>query len=431
MDQSGFVLGLPRVPQVTGVRRNRKVAKMSLAPIRGGCSVGLLDLELPKGKGRGPFLARVFYPTDEEVGTPVRWIPDGGVVSKYFSKFFVGLPEWVSAVLGCIFAWVFGRAVIPDTYYGARVMKPKKKFPTIIFSHGLNGDRFIYTALCRSMASDGNIVFALEHRDGSAPSTIVTDGKTFERTEIEYRMLPKDSTIESAHEFRSEMLGVRVQEIDSVVCYVKELADGVEPLNLLDPEGKYRELLSSFAGKIDPHKLSLVGHSFGGTTTLLCCANHPNRYRSCVLHDPWMYPLPDSLKAEDGPELGTRFMMVLNELSVWPDNNEVVNKIAQRAPNGEFVTLKNASHHAQCDVAVMIGPLIAKAMKISANGEDFEPLYKSIAASLEFFRKHSHGEGFVPLTSDGLEHVESYRVEKKTRELSHVQARPTEALSLA
>eukprot|EP00189_Rhodosorus_marinus_P007694 CAMPEP_0184750674 /NCGR_PEP_ID=MMETSP0315-20130426/38065_1 /TAXON_ID=101924 /ORGANISM="Rhodosorus marinus, Strain UTEX LB 2760" /LENGTH=50 /DNA_ID=CAMNT_0027229149 /DNA_START=54 /DNA_END=202 /DNA_ORIENTATION=- len=50
--------------------------------------------------------------------------------------------------------------------------------------------------------------------------------------------------MESAREFRntqcSEMLDVRVKEIEAVVSYVKELADGVEPLNLLDPEGKYR-----------------------------------------------------------------------------------------------------------------------------------------------------------------------------------------------
>ncbi|KAJ8900929.1 hypothetical protein NDN08_000227 [Rhodosorus marinus] len=376
---------------------------------------------MPKVRDRSAFLARVFYPTDDEFGKAVRWIPDGGVIAKYLAAWFVILPQWACAVLGWILAQTVGKRVVPDTYYGARVMKPKKKFPTIVYCHGLTGDRLTYTAMCRSMASDGNIVFALEHRDGSASSTKVTDERTAEKTEIEYRTLPKGSTGEFAHKFRTQMLSVRVQEVEAVVDYTKELAVGVEPLNLLDPEGNYRDLLSSFAGKIDPNKPSVVGHSFGGTTALLCCSKHPKLYSSCVLQDPWMYPLPNSLKAEDGPEVRIPFVAVLNELTVWPENHETVNKFAGRAPNGEFLTLKKASHQAQSDVPVMLGPRVSKFLKLSQNGDDWEPLYESIAVSLKFLRKHFQREGLVALESGSLKHIEPYKVEKETRKSSQVQ----------
>ncbi|KAJ8900928.1 hypothetical protein NDN08_000226 [Rhodosorus marinus] len=419
MDKSGFVVGLHG--GVPGARRSLKVAKMSLSPMRGGCRVGVLDLEMPRVKDRSAFLARVFYPTDEEVGNPVQWIPWGRVIAKYFAACFVTLPNWATAVLGWIFAQTVGKRVVPDTYYGARVMKPKKKFPTVVHCHGLIADRFTYTAMCRSIASDGNIVFALEHRDGSAPITKVTDERTAEKTEIEYRRLPKDSTGEFANKLSRQMLSVRVQEVEAVVDYIKELAVGVEPLNLLDPEGNYRDLLSSFAGKIDPNKPSVVGHSFGATTALLCCSKHPKLYSSCVLQDPWMDPLQNSLKAEDGPEVRIPFVAVLNELTVWPENHETVNKFARRAPNGEFLTLKKASHHVQSDIPVMIGPHIAKFLKLSQNGEDREPLYESIAVSLKFLRKHFHREGPVVLESERLMHIEPYKVEQKTRNSPQVQ----------
>lgn len=38
------------------------------------------------------------------------------------------------------------------------------KFPIIIFSHGISGNRLCYSTLCASLASYGFVVVALEHR---------------------------------------------------------------------------------------------------------------------------------------------------------------------------------------------------------------------------------------------------------------------------
>lgn len=38
------------------------------------------------------------------------------------------------------------------------------KFPVVIFSHGISGNRLIYSTFCSSLASHGFVVAAVEHR---------------------------------------------------------------------------------------------------------------------------------------------------------------------------------------------------------------------------------------------------------------------------
>lgn len=48
-----------------------------------------------------------------------------------------------------------------------------KRFPVVIFSHGLAGSRLSYSQYCGELASHGVVVVALEHRDGSGIQTTV------------------------------------------------------------------------------------------------------------------------------------------------------------------------------------------------------------------------------------------------------------------
>ncbi|KAF4542426.1 Platelet-activating factor acetylhydrolase [Lasiodiplodia theobromae] len=47
------------------------------------------------------------------------------------------------------------------------------RFPLMVFSHGLGGNRTAYSSVCGEFASYGFVVCALEHRDGSGPRTYV------------------------------------------------------------------------------------------------------------------------------------------------------------------------------------------------------------------------------------------------------------------
>lgn len=46
------------------------------------------------------------------------------------------------------------------------------KYPLVIFSHGLAGTRNTYSQYCASLAAAGNVVLAVEHRDGSGPAVL-------------------------------------------------------------------------------------------------------------------------------------------------------------------------------------------------------------------------------------------------------------------
>lgn len=53
-------------------------------------------------------------------------------------------------------------------------LKPTDKpYPLLIFSHGLAGTRHTYSQYCAALASEGYVVLAVEHRDGSGPAVVL------------------------------------------------------------------------------------------------------------------------------------------------------------------------------------------------------------------------------------------------------------------
>ncbi|KAH6881040.1 platelet-activating factor acetylhydrolase, isoform II-domain-containing protein [Thelonectria olida] len=67
------------------------------------------------------------------------------------------------------------------------------RWPTMIFSHGLGGGRNSYSYIAGSLASDGIVVLAPEHRDGSAVATFVRNPEdSAARQEIPYTKISHD-----------------------------------------------------------------------------------------------------------------------------------------------------------------------------------------------------------------------------------------------
>jgi hypothetical protein len=50
-------------------------------------------------------------------------------------------------------------------------------FPVVLFSHGLGGHRSLYSMLCAELASQGYVVFAAEHADGTASTCRLAGGQ--------------------------------------------------------------------------------------------------------------------------------------------------------------------------------------------------------------------------------------------------------------
>jgi len=153
----------------------------------------------------------------------------------------------------------------------------KGSLPVILFSHGLGGNAEVYTALCSHLASEGFVVVAIEHADGSGAYAV-----THSEEEVFYTRPPStmEYTRENVVEFRSRFFKHRMKELE---CVLGSLAS----VKTDDPTEE--NVLNS----IDMSNKILCGHSFGGATAVYAAHFFPKDYFKCiVLHDLWPFPVP-------------------------------------------------------------------------------------------------------------------------------------------
>ena len=115
-----------------------------------------------------------------------------------------------------------------------------KRWPVMIFSHGLAGSRNTYSHLVGSIASHGVIVIAPEHRDGSTAISYIRGvptrgagekaGSKHSRT-VEYKKLPHTPSPE-VEDGRNEQLKIRLWELGLVHDSLLKIDEGAGVTNL-------------------------------------------------------------------------------------------------------------------------------------------------------------------------------------------------------
>ncbi|KAG8533888.1 uncharacterized protein KY384_001629 [Bacidia gigantensis] len=169
---------------------------------------------------------RLFYPCERETGKikPLHWLPEPqGEHLRAFYRFCQATP-WLATLL----------------------------------SH-----------LCGSLASHGLVVVAPEHRDGSAPISIIKETTKSKGVPIHYKTLAHQPTPE-VEEGRNEQLRIRCWELALVHHALLEIDVGRALTNTRTP-GASTEVASHFQGRLDVHtpgRIAWAGHSFGATTTV-------------------------------------------------------------------------------------------------------------------------------------------------------------------
>ncbi len=161
-------------------------------------------------------------------------------------------------------------------FRNARLLPPptkKRRWPVMVFSHGLGGSKNAYSHICGSVSSHGMVVIAPEHRDGSAPISFVQnpDGKS---KAVDYRPMPHTPSKE-VEEGRNAQLKIRLWELDLIHEAILKLDRGENVPNLAaealhdDRKTFSQGELSMFAFNLDVHtpgSISWSGHSFGAAT---------------------------------------------------------------------------------------------------------------------------------------------------------------------
>ena len=158
------------------------------------------------------------------------------------------------------------------------------KYPVVVFSHGLAGNKTMYSILCSELASQGYVVLALEHADGTA-SVAKIAGKRGT-----YRFY--------------EGLGGEVGQYDKTRHRVKEMKTAYQILRRMNKGGHIEGLKLSHGahesgfleGCIDMRCIAAIGHSYGGATVAALCCEDP-LYRLGVCLDPWWPAVPPESSA--------------------------------------------------------------------------------------------------------------------------------------
>ena len=252
----------------------------------GPYAVGTVDVEIPAfdlpspsetPEGAAPTIAfRIFYPCvkpSKDDSRPVRWVPQPQRLTLAALMRFLGVKERTANGLSYLtqqFYWIKLRA-----YRNAQILDPPTsngRWPVTIFSHGLAGSRNAYSYVCGDLASNGMIVIALDHRDGSSPIQYVraTSGTG---AHIVHTIKISHTPSEEVYRARDEQLRIRLWEISMAHEALIKIDAGEEVENL-DMNTSLRrqeraEVLKQFDGKLDIHragKVSFCGHSFGAAT---------------------------------------------------------------------------------------------------------------------------------------------------------------------
>ena len=220
---------------------------------------------------------RIFYPcvkpSRSEADRPVRWVPQPQRLTIAALMRFLGLRERAAGAMSYVtqqFYWIKLRA-----HRNAQLFDPPTsngRWPVTFFSHGLAGSRNAYSYVCGDLASNGMIVIALDHRDGSSPIQYVRETAESE-AHVVYPVKISHEPCDEVYEARDKQLRIRLWEISMAYEALMKIDAGQEIENLDSNTSRRRkervEVLWQFDGKLDIHragKVTWAGHSFGAVT---------------------------------------------------------------------------------------------------------------------------------------------------------------------
>lgn len=180
---------------------------------------------------------------------------------------------------------------------------PNKRWPTMMFSHGLGGNRHAYSHIAGSMASHGVVVFCPEHRDGSAAVTFIRDpvaqdkyfGRNAKRS-VPYIKIAHDQNNET-WAARNQQLKIRLWELGLIHEAILDIDTGRGLQNLSSSTTDSH--LSQFASKLDvqePGSIIFAGHSFGAATMVqfLKSTYYVGTPELKAMEEPLFVPSPES-----------------------------------------------------------------------------------------------------------------------------------------
>lgn len=281
----------------------------------------------------------------------------------------------------------------------------KPKFQVIFFNHGLRGSRTCYSTVCGELASNGFVVVAVEHRDGSGarscvnipPSGKLADGLKIDNTDpkrsykVDY-IFPLDNALDtSPHnargvdtELRHAQIEMRMSEIGEAYYVLELLNNGQGDLvykNNLRKKGNAGSSSKGLEGidwsdwddRLLLRNVTTMGHSFGGATTVEIVRQN-DRFPYIgqgILLDAWGQATP-KVGEVTHQSLCKPLLAIDSEAFMhWPENFKRICDIGEEARNGGalcwMLTIKGSTHLSQTDFAILYPHWMSFFMKTIVN----------------------------------------------------------------
>lgn len=196
----------------------------------------------------------------------------------------------------------------------------------LIFCHGMYACPGFYATYCENAASNGYVVIAPYHTDGSGITFSVGD----HRIEFESHPLKNYSDpvlLQKEFVVRSRQMRQRVQNVQFILDRLDELRDGLIPECFLN-------------GKLA--SVGIAGHSYGGCTALASCLAEPKRVTCGLSLDGWYFPLRDC-----DQELRVPFFCIHSQFWQWRTNLEIAVRLLlkSRQQKHTFLHCVKGSRH--------------------------------------------------------------------------------------
>ena len=299
-------------------------------------------------------IVQLWYPTDSENGDVANYIDYGEYRINTLAEQFNYSPRLLRKL----------PKVKTNSIYNAEFHKDK--FPLLIFSHGLGGNRAQNTIMIEELASHGYVVIAVEHAY-DAHISIFNNGEIADyRSGINYES--RNSRVITPKEFWD----IRLPQIKTRASDVKFLLDMVEQ----------KKFDKQFIDMIDLENIGLFGQSFGGATSIYS-SFQDERVDACINLDGWMVAVPDNII-----EQGINQDFIYLGQQEWDEklNYEKLDKFIQSTKNSTKILIPGTTHYDYTDTPHMTR--FAKTVDLAGDlpSEELKNLLNEVA--LIFFNTH-------------------------------------------
>ncbi|XP_006815952.1 platelet-activating factor acetylhydrolase-like [Saccoglossus kowalevskii] len=323
-----------------------------LPPGSGQYDVGCMDVMTGLDVTEWSFF-RLFYPSsikgtsaDETKGVP--WFPRKQYRDAIVKQLKQGYPE-VNEKDKQVLLSNMDSATVP-VHWNGPLLSNGNLFPSVIYSHGLSSSRFQYNTLCMDLASHGYIVAIVEHRDNSACTTYCLRPSDEDKMTLKEEFVTFILSLPSREEYalRNSQVKQRAKECTRTLDLLHKMNKGQLIQNQMDIHCNF----SQFKGRLDTDNVSVIGHSFGGTTAIQSLYQD-KRFRCCIALDSWMFPLDIRTISHD---IHQPILFINDERFQWTGNIVRMNRILSDKTGGErrLITIMGTDHDNQTDFPFLL-----------------------------------------------------------------------------